>query len=85
MLVTVPYISQTYNLNLNSQFFQIHFYKCENAGNLGNPAKAFMYSIIEAGIENMGAILINDRYEKLTIKWKASQLVAHFRRTLSRN
>ena len=85
MLVTVPYISQTYNLNLNSQFFQIHFYKCENPGNLGNPAKAFMYSIIEAKIENMGAIVINHRYEKLAIKWKASQLVTHVRRTLSRN
>ena len=85
MLVTVPYISQTYKLNLNSQFFQIHFYKCENAGNLGNPAKAFIYSIIEAGIENMGAIVINHQYEKLAIKWKASQLVANVWRILSRN
>ena len=36
-----------------------------------------MYSIMEAGIENMGVILINYWYQKSAIKWKASQLVAH--------
>ena len=50
-----------------------------------NSARAFMYSIIEAKIENMGAIVINHRYEKLAIKWKASQLVANVWRILSRN